>query len=589
MTMRSAQWLAGLVLAITPALRSAPVPAGDPAAAFKPTVTVRVQPLDKLLDDIKYTATLIARLAPSEREAKEFINGTDETLKKALGPDWRKAVDTGRPLFGYLTVDANLAASTGAVLIPVKDEAAFRKLLADLVGRVEEKDGVLGFQLPGARSADGTPVNGYVRLANQYAYLTVNDPAVVALNRIPTPGQVVAGYQAAAVSAKVHLDRLPEPFRQTAVGGVRQFRSMVRGEQAPAGGAFGIGAAETVMLTPFLALYPLAEPVVRDGQDLTVDVNYDRARLNLSFDLAVTPKAGSELSTIVGAIRPPTSLFAQLVGNDPAGRALVRVTIPEDIRKLVLPKVEAGIGQVPAVVPTWGVIVGKVGERLLPTLREGEIDFGAALRGPGKGDRYGIVAGLRLKDAAAVEQALRDAVKGLPKDAQGVIKLDAATAGGMKVHQIVLPPLPEPAKSIFGESTVHIAFRPDAVLAAFGDNALAGLQDGLNTKPQPAVQCLVEASGRKLVPLVSRVDAEAGKKFKAFLGTEVDRLPLIELAVKGGPALKVRYGNGLTSLLPLAVFSVRMAVGAQPVEAGQAIALAVPLQPPPPSRLVRPQ
>ncbi|HEY1377361.1 MAG TPA: hypothetical protein VGF55_11235 [Gemmataceae bacterium] len=575
MTTRRARWLVALVLAVAPSLRAAPVPTGDPSAAFKPTVTVRVQPLDKTLDDIRYTAGLIARFAPNEKEAKEFVGAADEFLSKSLGPDWRKAVDTTRPLLGYFTLDANVAASTGAILVPVKDEAAFRALLANLVGRVEDKDGVLAFQLPGARSSDGNPVNGYARFANQYAYLTAHDPAVVALNRIPTPAQIAAGDKSAAIATRIYLDRVPEQFRQAAVGGVQQFQTTVRGEQAPFRGAFGIGGAEMLVLSPMLVLYPLAEPAVRDGQELTVDVRYDRARLNLTFDLTLMPRAGSDLSRLVGAMRPATSLFPQLAAADAAGRALVRVTIPEDIRKLLLPKLEAGVGMAPSEVPTWGPVVGKVGEKLLPTLREGEIDLAGALNGPGKDDRYRIIAGLRLKDAAAVEQALRDAVKSLPKEAQNVIKLDAATLGGAKVHQIVLPPLPEPAKSIFGESTVHIAFRPDAVLVAFGDGAPASLQVGLNARPGPSVQYLIEGSGRKLVPLVTKIDAEAGKKFKTFLGTEVDRVPLVELAIEGGSALKLHYGNGLTSMFPLLLFARLAVIGAvQP-----AVAPAVPLQP----------
>ena len=194
----------------------------------------------------------------------------------------------------------------------------------------------------------------------------------------------------------------------------------------------------------------------------------------------------------------------------------------------------------------------------MPTLREGEIDLAYGLRGPGKHDRYGIAGAMRLKDAAGVEKALRDAVKSLPKDAQAMFKLDAATVAGVKVHQILPPPLPEPAKSIFGESTVHIAFRPDGLVVAFGDGALESLAAGLKAKPQPISQSYIEASGRKLVPLVTKIDADVGKKLEAALGTEIDRVPLMEVAVKGGSTLNVRYSNGLTTFFPLAgVFMVR--------------------------------
>jgi hypothetical protein len=370
------------------------------------------------------------------------------------------------------------------------------------------------------------------------------------LNRIPTPAQVVAGDPAAGISARLYLDRLPDIYRQQAIADIQQFKTMMTGN---AGGGAIMGVMWMQMFVfgaPMFQLYPLAEPAVRDGQELTVEVRYDRKRLNLNFEAVLTAKADSELSKLTAAITPHTSLFPQMLGSDLAARGIVRGTIPEGVRKIFIPQIEAGLGQIPQADPVWGALAAKIGESLLPTFREGEIDFAGGLSGPGKNDRYGIVAGLRLKDAAGVETALRDAVKALPKDAQAIFKLDAATIGGVKVHQILPPPLPEPAKSLFGESTIHIAFRPDGVVAAFGDGAPATLGAGLTAKPQVIAQTFIEASGRKLVSLVTKIDAEAGKKFKAFLGTELDRIPLMEMAVEGGSALKVRYGNGFTTMIP---------------------------------------
>src|SRR5215207_9213796 len=155
MTARSFPWKAGLLLAVTATAGAAPVPSGDPATAFKPTLTLRIQPPDQLLSDVRYVAGLMARFAPTEKEAKEFAAATDESIRRTLGPDWRDGVDGGRPLLAYLTLEGNVPATTGTVLVPVKDEAAFRKMLTALVGKVEDDMGTLRFALPGARSADG--------------------------------------------------------------------------------------------------------------------------------------------------------------------------------------------------------------------------------------------------------------------------------------------------------------------------------------------------------------------------------------------------------------------------------------------------
>ena len=225
MISRSTPWLAGLLLAVGATSHAAPVPASDPGAAFKPTLMVRTASPDQILSDIRYATNLVARFAPSDKEAKEFTGKVDSSLDQAFGPDWRKAVDTSKPMFGFLNLDANPSASTGAMLIPVKDQATFRQMVVRLVGKIEEKDGVLQFQMPGEHDASGNPINAYLRFANQYAYLAYRDPAVLALNRIPSPSAVVAGDPTAVISARLNMNRLPDAMRQQAIQSVQQAKA----------------------------------------------------------------------------------------------------------------------------------------------------------------------------------------------------------------------------------------------------------------------------------------------------------------------------------------------------------------------------
>jgi hypothetical protein len=559
---------AGLLFAAVPAFSAAPAPAGDPAA-FKPTLAVRVAPLDTLLADIRFTAERIAKFAPSDEEAKRFVSATDGMLDRALGPDWRKGVDTKRPLLGYFLLDSDPSASLGVALIPVNDEAAFRKTLTDLVGRVDdEKDGVLRFEVGGARCC--------IRFANKYAYLTYRDPAVISLNRIPAPEQVIAGDPSVAASARLHLDRVPDSMRQQAVNGVQQSRAMFGGGNAGGNTAF-VPAVSLIQMVlfggPLLQLYPLAEPIVRDSKEVTLDLRYDRARLNLTTELTVTTNPDSELAKQVAAIKPLSSLFPQMFGPEVAAHGLIRGSIPKEVRDWFVPMMETGVKAMPTNSPVWGVFAGKLAESLLPTLREGEIDLALGLRGPYE-DTYGLFAALRLRDAPSVEKAFRAVIKDLPKDAQDMFRLDAGSIGETKFHAIKLPPLPEPAKSLFGDDSILIVFRPDAVVVGFGKSSMVSLQEGLAAKPQPAPRSFVEASGRKLVPLVTKIDAEAGKKFKAFLGDQIDRVPILDVAVEGGQSLKIRYGNGLMTVMPLMLF-------ARAVGPSQPAAIVVPAPPAP--------
>src|SRR4051794_40034787 len=96
MLLRSTCWSAVVVAAISPELLAAPAPIGD--SNFKPTAVWRVKPPDDLLADVRYVAGLIGRFAPNEQEAKQFAGAADAALDNALGADWRKAVDTSKPL-----------------------------------------------------------------------------------------------------------------------------------------------------------------------------------------------------------------------------------------------------------------------------------------------------------------------------------------------------------------------------------------------------------------------------------------------------------------------------------------------------------
>src|SRR5205809_133198 len=104
--------------------------AGTAAAAPPPpAVTVTLAPIERLLADARATLALAARLAPNEQEARQVSGALDPFLEKTFGPDWAKAVDTARPLAAYAEVREDLPASPVVVLVPVRDEKLFLKVL----------------------------------------------------------------------------------------------------------------------------------------------------------------------------------------------------------------------------------------------------------------------------------------------------------------------------------------------------------------------------------------------------------------------------------------------------------------------------
>src|SRR5947209_1756096 len=61
------------------------------------------------------------------------------------------------------------------------------------------------------------------------------------------------------------------------------------------------------------------------------------------------------------------------------------------------------------------VQVRRMMEALQPTFKSGEIDLAFSLRGPGAGDRYTLVGGVKLKEGEKLAKTLRELLQGLPE------------------------------------------------------------------------------------------------------------------------------------------------------------------------------
>src|SRR5207245_10617463 len=99
--------------------------------------------------------------------------------------------------------------------------------------------------------------------------------------------------------------------------------------------------------------------------------------------------------------------------------------------------------------------------------KAGELDVAADVRGPTKNKHYALVVALKLKDGQSLEKVLRDLREQVPPAEREKIKLDAETAGSVKVHRLdVQEQFDEHAKNLFGSNPIYIAFRSDALFVS---------------------------------------------------------------------------------------------------------------------------
>lgn len=508
----------------------AAVPAeGKPAA---PTVVVRIAPLDEVLADAHYLGGLADR--------EELVKQLEGVIKTKTSPKGQAAIDTKRPLGFYGTVGAQGFDSTGVLLVPVTDEKAFVALLDSLNLKSERgKDGVYTVQVENALSP---PV--YFRVAHGYAYVTVLTQAPIAPDALLPPAGVLSAGGGGVASAVVRLDRIPDNLKQLGLEQLGLRLADLRDRRF----AGSTPAEKEFSREAFDALGNDLRAAVRDGRELLLRVDVDRQARELAVEMTLDGKPGSRLATTVAELARRQSLFAGLPGPDDALHALVRLTLPEALRRALRPMVNDALarGVEKEADPARRREAQRFLDTLKPTLESGEADAAVVLRPPAAGGTaHTLVLAKRVKDGAAIDRGFRDLVKSLSEGDRERIKLDAEEAGAVKVHRVdVQRDLDDKARRAFGDNPLYLAFRADAVFVALGGNGLAALRQAVAAPPAATAPLRFEVAMARLAVAMA-IDRQDDKGTVARAAREAfgpdrdgDR---VRLVVEGGQALKLRF------------------------------------------------
>jgi hypothetical protein len=514
-----------IVLGLVALTYPARLVASDTSTA--PTLVVRIASLDGVLSDIKFLASVAGR----DAEAKQL----DDHIKQFL-PNGFRGIDTKRPLGAYGTLDAdgNLQSSTGAILVPISDEKAFLELLESLKLKLQKgEDGVYG-----KSEEKENPL--YLRFANKYAYITIKEKASIAANKLLAPEKVLTLESAEVVSLSFRVDQVPQFIKQVALGQLDTRLSDLGAEQP----ANETAPQHAIKAQAAKEIGRHISALVNEGGTITVRLDLDRQAGKLALEMSTSAKPGSKLADGIAALANSQSLFAGLSGTDSAVNGLMHVTLPDSIRKTLGPIIDEGIrnGLEQEKDKTKRARAEKVLNALASTLKSGELDAAFDLRRPSRNQHFTLVAGIKIRDGAQLEQALRGAIGELPAEVRERIKLDAESAGGTKIHRLdIQKDLDAEARRNLGENPLYLAFRDDAVIVAGGEDGLKALQSALVAKPSAAPPVRFELSLARLAPAMAEkkgVDAqEAVKKAFGDGGKDNDK---IRLAIEGGPTLKIR-------------------------------------------------
>src|SRR5262249_54845574 len=149
------------------------------------------------------------------------------------------------------------------------------------------------------------------------------------------------------------------------------------------------------------------------------------------------------------------------------------------------------------------------------------------------------IAGVHVKDGKGLDDFMRDLVKNLPDKDKGKVTLDADSAGGAKIHKLVIEEMDADAKALFGSTTVYLAARDDAVLVALGPDALAALKKAAQATAHSAKLLNVNVSIARIAGL-DKKNSGAAKIAKEVFGDNPHGADTVTVTAEMDQALKLR-------------------------------------------------
>jgi hypothetical protein len=520
------RWFLGLTL-LSLAAVPGPVRAAAAEGATTPTLVVKVRSLDGLFADIQY----VAKLAGREEEAKQL----QALLKSRAGPKGLEGIDTHRPLGLYASIDANVTESTGVVLVPISDEKAFLNLLENLNFKAKKEEDSIYSITP-----ENLPVPIYLRFANGYVYAAAREKTALSKNKLLDPAKVLATKPNETLAATFRIDQIPDVFKQLITNQVEVKLAELEDQKQP-------GETEAQRKVRVQAAKETARQIgalINEGRELAFCLGINHQAQDVFAELSLSAKPNSQLAAQISASAPSSSIFAGLRSPSSAVAIFVHGAIPENARQQFVKSVDDAFHSAidKEKDPSKRAVAEKLYAAIQPTLKAGELDAAVDVRGPTTNSHYAVLAALKLKDGQKLQTVLRDLRQQLPESERSKIKLDAETAGSVKIDRLDFQDqFDEQAKALFGKNPLYVAFRSDAVFVAGGDGGLNLLKDGLALQPGVLPPFKFDVSVSRLAPIMAQkqkadVKAVAQKAFGG-VGKDNDR---IQMLAEGGATAKFR-------------------------------------------------
>lgn len=502
-------------------LVAAPARSAEPKTKT-PTVLVRVHSLNRLLDDVRY----VLRLTDQPDALKQF----DDGLKQGF-PNGLEGIDATKPWAAYGVLEPNLMETAGVLLIPVANEKAVLGLLEKLPGVSPKKDGDY-YVIQHER----LPVPIYFKFAEGYLWATVRDKSGIEKDKALPLAAIFSKSEPASVHFELHIDTIPDAFKQLAIGQAELRLSNVE-DKKPAGET---PAQHALKVAVVREVSKVMSSVLTDGGTIAADMDISSQRDQLGFKLSVAGKPGSKLADSIKSLGQGTSQFAALAAKKGAVTANAHIELPASLVKPLADAIDAELAKGMANTKDQKERSRneKIAKAVAPTLKAGVLDFAASLSSPSASGVYTLVAGLRVKEGAKLATAAKELIKENLPPGQNIIKITDKGAGALFV--LYPPELDEVYRATFSDNPVVFDVRADAVFLGLGEKVREAIEaaSAAGSGSAPTLAIGVEAAKLPAVMTWKEKAAQATELAKKYFQKSGD--DQLRFGIKGGQAIEIQ-------------------------------------------------
>jgi len=490
--------------------------------AAEPTVFVRLQSVKELLGKAKY----FAKLADQEEIASQFL-GIVEAMD---GPKGIEGVDTGRPIGFTTTLETAGPLNPILLMIPVADEKDFVGLLAKFTAAPKkDKDGIYPVELP------GVPVPVFMKVAQKYAFVTIQDREYLADDKLPDAAKLLAGAPESVASMHFRFDRLPKDIRDLVIGQVENQAAAAKEKKQD-------GESEAVRKFRLQATDYSVESLkmlLTEGKELALDFTIDPKADDIQMAAKLTATPGTELAkALTAATKSESAILGALPAADAVARFGLNVGLPSSLRKNLDTLVDDGIQKVVDDITDANAapLAEKLLKALAPTLKSGVLDGGVALYGPDADKKYTLVLAGKVVKGGEVEKTVKSIVGDLPPQIQDAFAFDVEKKDGVTLHEVKIGDhLDAKGQEMFGPSSLWLGTSEGRLLVGIGPGAKSHIQRIAAAGPKSASVMTGEVSVASIVPLTDPANADKMRAaMKKVFGGDPKGADRVTLTMEGG-------------------------------------------------------